>query len=287
MTDRRLPIDFGRHSDDYAAHRPGFPASFYDRLETHLALDGARALDLGTGPGIVALELAARGAEVVGVDVSPAQLAAAVRRAAERRLDARARFVVGRAERTGLRSSWFDLVVAGQAWHWFDADAALAEARRLLRPGGVLAVAWYSYQTEQSALARDTESLILELNPSWPMAGHRGVHPEVIDDVIRGGFDLVEAFGYDHPEPFTHDGWRGRMRTCNGVGSGGMSPGDVARFDRALADLLRERYPEPVVVPHRVWCVVGRRGTDIPNPPARSAGDDGGPVVTMDPFLPS
>ncbi len=93
------------------------------------------------------------------------------------------------------------------------------------------------------------------------MAGSTGVFPDEIDEVIRGGLDLVEAFCQDHEETFTHEGWRGRMRTCNGVGSGGLDPSGVHRFDDALAGLLGAGYPDPVVVDHRVWCVVARKGT--------------------------
>ncbi len=68
-------IDFGRHSQDYAVYRPGFPASFYRRLDGLARIGGTRALDLATGPGTVALELAERGSTVVGVDVSAEQIA--------------------------------------------------------------------------------------------------------------------------------------------------------------------------------------------------------------------
>ena len=70
---------------------------------------------------------------------------------------------------------------------------------------------------------------------------------------------FVEAFCYEHDEVFTHAAWRGRMRTCNGVGSGGLAPAEVVRFDEALGNLLRSGYPDPVVVEHRVWCVVGTK----------------------------
>jgi len=49
------------------------------------------------------------------------------------------------------------------------------------------------------------------------------------------------------------------MRTCNGVGSGGLPPSEVLRFDDALSRLLSRRYPDPMVVAHRVWCVVARK----------------------------
>src|SRR5690625_7941962 len=46
------------------------------------------------------------------------------------------------AEDTGLPSDAADIVTAAQAWHWFDLEPATAEAHRLLRPGGVLALLW-------------------------------------------------------------------------------------------------------------------------------------------------
>lgn len=252
-------IDFGRRSEDYAAHRPGFPASFYRRLDALHRLAGSRALDLATGPGTVALELAARGSRVVGIDVAPEQVAAARRAAGERGLADRARFAVGRAEETGLGATSFDLVTAGQSWHWFDGEKAMAEARRVLRPGRTLAIAFYSYLAEHSPVARRTEELILEFNPGWEMSGWDGMFPELVDETIRGGFDLVEQFCYDHDEPFSHARWRGRIRTCNGVGSGGLSPAEVERFDEALGRLLESEFPEPLAIPHRVWGVVGRK----------------------------
>lgn len=252
-------IDFGRHSEDYATYRPGFPDSFYRRVDAMIPLRGLRSLDLATGPGTIALEFAKRGSFVVGLDLSPGQVAVAARIASERHLEAKAQFAVARAERTGMRASAFDFAVAGQCWHWFDGGAVMAELQRVLCPGGMLAVAHYSYLAEHSPVARETEELILQCNPSWSMAGSTGMYPERIDELIHGGFEMVEQFCYHHAEEFSHTRWRGRMRTCNGVGSGGLPPAEVRRFDAALEDLLRKRYPDPMLVEHRLWCVVVRK----------------------------
>jgi SAM-dependent methyltransferase len=232
--------------------------SFYRRIDSIIRIRGTRILDLATGPGTIALELAALGGSVVGVDVSAGQIETARRIARERNLEDDARFRVARAERTGLEPSAFDLVTAGQCWHWFDGGAVMTEIQRVLRPAGVLAIVNYSYLAAHSPVARDTEELILAFNPSWAMAGWPGVFPELIDDVINGGFDLIEQFCYDHDKEFSHARWRGRMRTCNGVGSGGLTPSEVRRFDEALGRLLNSKYSDPMVVRHRVWCVVAR-----------------------------
>jgi SAM-dependent methyltransferase len=252
-------IDFGRYSDDYAAYRPGLPASFYQRIDATTRISQARSLDLATGPGTIALELAALGSSVVGIDTSERQIATGRRIAKERNLEDKVNFRVARAEDTGLDAGSFDLVTAGQCWHWFDSEAALAEIQRVLRPGGVLAIAHYAYLAEHSAVARETEDLILKFNPSWNMAGSPGIFPEEIDAVMHGGLELVEQFCYDQDEEFSHTRWRGRMRTSNGVGSGSLPPSEVERFDDALGRLLSSKYPDPLIVEHRVWCVVARK----------------------------
>jgi SAM-dependent methyltransferase len=259
MPDSTL-VNFGRRSDDYAEHRPGPPESFYDRLEGHMPLAGVAVLDLGTGPGPAALAMARRGAQVTGIDKSPEQIDAARRRAQERGLVPQTEFLVRPAENTELPDASVDLVTASQCWHWFDHDAALREIVRVLRPGGLLVVAHYCYLAPLSRIAARTEALVLEHNPGWTMAGWDGVYPKHIDGLQTQDLRLVEQFCYDHLQPFTHESWRGRMRTCNGVGSGVMTDEQVAGFDAALGEMLRREFPdEPLLIEHRVWAVIVRK----------------------------
>jgi SAM-dependent methyltransferase len=252
-------VDFGRRSDDYARYRPGFPASFYDRIETLMPLAGRSVVDLGTGPAVMAMELARRGANVVGVDVAENQISAARERVREAGLEQRCSFQVAAAESTGLESTAFDMATAGQCWHWFDEPLTLREVQRLLKPGGLLVIAHYSYLAEHDPVAHATEELILQHNPAWTMANSDGIEADQIDAVVRGGFALVEQFCYDCDQAFSHEAWRGRMRTCNGVGSRDAGPEAVKAFDYDLQRLLEERFPEPLLVKHRVWCVVGQK----------------------------
>jgi SAM-dependent methyltransferase len=255
-------VDFGRHSRDYAAERPGPPDTFYDRLDRLRALHGARALDLGTGPGVIALELAARGASVLGLDISENQIGAARELAEARGLAPACRFEVGSAEQSEQPDASFDLVTAGTCWHWFDHARALAECARVLVPGGRLVIVNYTYLPQHSALARESEALVVKWNPNWKLAGFNGMYPWLVDKVLENpAIRLREQFCYDHDRAMTHAGWRARMRTCNGVGSGGMDAATVERFDADLAALLAERYPEPLQIPHRIFCVVAEKAS--------------------------
>ena len=147
---------------------------------------------------------------------------------------------------------------AGQCWWWFDAKDCIAETKRILAPGGRLLICNFSYLPLPGNVAGRTEDLILRHNPGWTKAGWRGVHPEQVHDLDRGGFQHVESFSYLTDVAFSHEGWRGRIRTCNGVGSA-LSAGQVERFDAELAELLAHEFPGELSVPHRVFATSGTK----------------------------
>lgn len=213
-----------------------------------------RALDLGTGTGTLAFGFARRGLEATGLDIAVELLDVAKSIVTDQGLDAR--FVVGRAEETGLDAAGFDLVSAGQCWWWFESDAAINEAKRILAPGGRLLICNFSYLPLPGNVAGRTEELVLQHNPGWPKAGWRGVHPEQVRALDEGGFTQVESFSYTVTVPFSHKAWRGRIRTCNGVGSA-LSNEEVEVFDSDLAALLAGEFPGELQVPHRIFATSG------------------------------
>lgn len=248
-------IDFGRTVGDYEQYRPGFPESFFDRLADEGWMEsGQRVLDLGTGTGTLALGFADRGLAATGLDMAPELLAAARQSAADRGVSAR--FIEGRAETTGQCDNSFDLVSAGQCWWWFDSAAAIAEASRVLVPGGRLLIASFSYLPLPGSVAGRTEELIVGHNPGWTKAGWPGIHPDHVDALDAGGFMDVESFSYVVDVPFTHQSWRGRIRTCNGVGSA-LPTEEVDAFDADLATMLAHEFPGDLSVSHRVFAASG------------------------------
>ncbi|HLX10725.1 MAG TPA: class I SAM-dependent methyltransferase [Thermoanaerobaculia bacterium] len=152
---------FSGHATDYAAFRPTYPAALFDLLAS-LPRHRGLALDCATGNGQAATGLAERFARVLAIDASPEQLASA-------RPHPRVEYRVGRAEATGVESGTVDLISIAQAVHWFDFDRFHAEARRLLAPGGAIAVYTYNLARVDTAFDRVLDRLAYEVvGPYWP-----------------------------------------------------------------------------------------------------------------------
>jgi SAM-dependent methyltransferase len=253
---KELRADFGKTAIDYGRHRAGFPDEFFDRLAaSKIIRAGMRALDLGTGTGSVARGLALRGCEVTGLDRS----APLMEQAAE--LDGGAgvvvKYVNAAAEGTGLPAAEFDLVTAGQCWHWFDRPRAAAESRRVLKPGGRLVIAHFDWIPLPANIAEATEKLIEKHNPEWKLGGGLGIHPQWPRDMAVACFKNIETFSFDLDAIYTHEAWRGRIRASAGVGAS-LGPDAVARFDDELRAMLAERWPnDPMPVLHRVFAAIG------------------------------
>jgi len=128
---------FADVADDYERGRPDYPAAFVPAMCAAAAIpSGARVLDLAAGTGKLTRVLLAAGLDVLAVEPLPGmreRLAATL--PAERILD-------GSAEALPLPDAAVDAVFCGDAFHWFDGPAALAEIARVLRPGRALVLSW-------------------------------------------------------------------------------------------------------------------------------------------------
>jgi SAM-dependent methyltransferase len=245
--DHGRAFDWGRTSQDYARYRPGYPASFYERITSlGIGLPGQCVLDLGCGTGNLARELARRGCKVTGVDISEGQVAAARRLCAEEGL--RVEFLVRPAEDTQLSKGSFDVVTAGQSWLYFDRDRMVAEVKRLLAPSGKLMTCHIGWLPRQDPVAKQTEELILKYNPDWTAADLSGEVPAcpswIGDDFLVTGF-----FVYQEAIPFSRESWRGRIRACRGVGAE-MGAEEIKAFDAELDRLLQNATAETFTVLH-------------------------------------
>jgi SAM-dependent methyltransferase len=179
---------FSSHAKAYARYRPRYPAALFHYLA--MRSPGTQlAWDCGTGNGQAALALADRFARVLATDPSAAQVASAQRHP-------RVEYRVATYD-TGLAAGSAQLVTAAQALHWMEVDAFLVETRRVLQPGGLLAVWCYSL----CRIAPPIDELVeffyrVTIGAYWPPErrlvneGYRSV-PLPIDELAVPPFEMV------------------------------------------------------------------------------------------------
>ena len=218
---------FSAHAAAYAQYRPRYPAALFHWLAV-VAPGTTQAWDAGTGNGQVALGLVSRFAQVRATDASAEQVAQATPHS-------RVTYAVAQYE-SGLPDRSTDLVTAGQALHWFDADAFAREARRILRPGGVLAAFGYKY----SRVTPDVDALVrhhleVTLGQYWPPE-HRLVNDAYraialpIDELVPPPLELREDWTLGQYIGFLRT-WSGTRRF---IAARGEEP--ILAFERALGE---------------------------------------------------
>ena len=123
----------------YEQFRPPYPPQYFRAVARKLGLSKQHALvDLGTGPGLLALGFAPYVGRIVGVDPEPAMLEAARRAAA--RAGQSFTLIEGTAEALPAEVGAFDVVTIGRALHWMERSALAALFERLVAPGGAIVV---------------------------------------------------------------------------------------------------------------------------------------------------
>jgi len=129
---------FGEAPEQYHRHRPGYPPDLIDRIVGHAGV-GGRVLDVGAGTGKLTADLLGRGLVVAALEPSPG-MAAVLRRTIGS--DPAASVLEIGFEDLPSPSQPFDVLVAGQSWHWLRPGDRLDVAARVLRTGGHLVLAW-------------------------------------------------------------------------------------------------------------------------------------------------
>jgi SAM-dependent methyltransferase len=177
MTDGSFKDHFSKQATDYVKFRPRYPEKLFEYLGS-IAPSRHLAWDCGTGNGQAAVGLASVFDRVIATDASEKQIANA-------QPHERVEYRVAPAENSGIKSEAIDLIMIAQALHWFDLDRFYLEARRVLKPDGILAASAYNLLHIENAIDEVVNRYYHEVvGPFWP--------PE------RG---LVEQFA-DLPFPF-------------------------------------------------------------------------------------
>jgi SAM-dependent methyltransferase len=222
---------FSDRVDTYVKHRPGYPQPMIDFLRRTMAPPAVVA-DIGSGTGILTRQLLDAGYEVFGVEPNKP-----MRSAAEESIknDERFRSVSGTAESTTLEDQSIDMITAAQAFHWFDRIKAKEEFRRILKPGGMLAIIWNERLNDVSEVNRRYEDILVRLAPEYPKVVHRNISFGAIQDFFAP--EAVTLSRFDNSQFLDRAGLVGRFESSSYVPNRG-EPGydEIVRAVEQLFD---------------------------------------------------
>jgi SAM-dependent methyltransferase len=234
---------------DYEAARPSYPPDAVAWLVERLGIRaGSRVCDLAAGTGKLTRLLVPTGAELVAVEPVPGM------RATFRELVRDVPVIAATAEALPLRTGSLDALVAAQAWHWFDHDRAIAEARRVLPGGGALGLVWNARDRAEPWVATVWEIMDrVEKHAPWRD------HDNWRDSAFRAmpGFGALDRAEFRHRQSSTAEGVVRRIASVSHVA---VLPEDerAAVLDEVRAVLAT--HPDVagrsvVEIPYRVDCI--------------------------------
>lgn len=165
----------------YARYREPYPAAFFAEIASRLGLRGNETLiDLGTGPGVLALGFRPYIGSILGVDPEPNMLAAAA--AAARSEGIALPLLAGRAEDLPSDIGTFDVVSIGRALHWMNRPATLEVLDRILKPEGAILICGARVERSDDNPWRETVERLIHAWAPGAASGWSAVYEGWFDD---------------------------------------------------------------------------------------------------------
>jgi len=169
MSEKKYKIDskkrFSSRVENYIKYRPSYPLEIIDFLkEKKILAENTVIADVGSGTGILTKLFLENGNQVYGVEPNKD-----MREAAEKFLQGYTTFLSleGSAESTGLEENCIDLIIAGQAFHWFDVEQAKREFKRIIKPNGNVALIWNNRGKAGTDFNSSYENFILKYGTDY------------------------------------------------------------------------------------------------------------------------
>jgi SAM-dependent methyltransferase len=202
---------FTKRADNYERYRPGYPNWIVDLARERLDLAAhAPVADVGSGTGLSSQPFLDAGHPVYAIEPNEA-----MRRRAEAKFAAHPLFhsLESRAEATGLGTGSVALWLSGQAFHWFEVDAARTEALRILdqRPRALLV--WNERPDTPGGFAAEYDALVREFAIDYSSVGHQNVTDETLDRFFAGR--AWTATRRDNSQTMDWDGLKGRILSAS------------------------------------------------------------------------
>jgi len=209
---------FSNRVENYVKYRPHYPAEIIDFLKSEniFKIDSVIA-DIGSGTGISSELFLQNGNIVYGVEPGKE-----MREAAENIFADHKNFISinGTAENTSLESGSIDIVIAGQAFHWFDQVKAKTEFSRIIKPGGKIIFMWNVKKDDGRGLMKDYIELLVNTSPEYNEVKHENVDEDDFNKFFDRNYRIKK---FDNRHELDYDGFEGRLLSSSYVPLKGMT----------------------------------------------------------------
>ena len=203
---------FSNRVANYVKYRPSYPPEVLDVFRKQMGMMPHSAIaDIGSGTGISTRLFLENGNSVYGVEPNDG-----MRQAAREFLKDFPNFrsINGTAENTNLPDDSVHIVIAAQAFHWFDPEKTRAEFRRILKPDGYVALMWNIRQMDSTPFLRDYEQFLLRFGTDYKFVRHENITSEDIEAFFQRP---VEMASYRNVQVLDLDGLKGRALSASYV----------------------------------------------------------------------
>ncbi len=196
---------FSNRVENYIKYRPGYPNEIIDFLTEKINYRSDwKIADIGSGTGILSKLFLENGNKVLGVEPNEE-----MRKAGEHQLKNYPNFISinGSSENAGIDSDKIDLIVAGQAFHWFNVEKSKKEFKRILYKNGYVILIWNNRKTDSSEFLRNYEELLINHSVDYQLVDHKNVNERILNEF----FNEYELKIFNNFQDFDFEGLKGRL----------------------------------------------------------------------------
>jgi ubiquinone/menaquinone biosynthesis C-methylase UbiE len=220
---------FNKRVQNYVKYRPQYPPEMLELFRQEMNLTKSSAIaDIGSGTGISARVFLENDNQVIGIE--PNQL---MRDASKEYLSDYSNFKVvnGTAENTTLADKSIDLIIAAQAFHWFNNAKTLKEFRRILKENGFVALIWNERQLQANKFLINYEQFLIEFGTDYTQVRHDTINKKTLQDFFE---KEIHSATYSNSQTLDFEGLLGRT-----LSSSYMPSEENPRFNEMKKSLKR------------------------------------------------
>lgn len=242
VIDKGTHFDWGRTAEYYSRSRNIYPVEFWEMLHgAGVGKENQEILDIGTGTGILPMNMKKYGGKYTGVDISAEMIKCA------EGIFPEGSFICADAHCMPFENESFDIVTALQCWVYFDKNTLLPELRRVLKRDGQLYVMFMTWLPGEDEIIRKSFEIVKRFNPGW--SGFMKRADELDFHKYKDIFTVEDIIKKDLKVPFTRESWCGRMTASRGVGAE-LTAEKIAEFRSELTEMLYRETEESFTLLH-------------------------------------